>query len=358
MKRFMIVPATTLMLMLGSAAHAQTVRLSWDASPQAEVTGYIVEYGTASQQYTQRRDVGNTTDVALQGLNVGQTYYFAVRAYGAKGKQSPFSNELSTTVKQLTTGLLPGRPELFWRHSTTGEVATWKLDQTNQVSGTLVGRTMTDASWKIVGAGDFNSDNETDVAWQHTDGRVQLWLTRNSTVTGDQMLPSERFERNARIAAVADIDGDGYSDFVWRNATTGAMGVTFMNGLSVREDRLFDSSEVKDQNSVPAGAADFDGDGYADLLWRDTLSGALSVWLMKGVKHLTGRTVTIQTVADMNWRVAALGDVNADGRADIIWQHADARLAAWVMNGGAVSNGVPLNPAAVNDAHWRIGAGR
>lgn len=358
MRPFTLAAATSLMLLLGTATvQAQTVRLSWDPSPDPSVAGYVIEYGPNSREYTQTVDAGNVTDYAVQGLPAGRPLYFAVRAYSANGQSSPLSNELSATVKQLTTGLLPGRTELFWRHATTGAVAMWKLDRTNQLSVNVLDVIQSDANWRIAGAGDFNADNETDLVLQHRDGDVRLWLLRGGTLLSDQTLTSSRFDRTSEISAIADIDGDGTSDLVWRHRTSRATGVTYLDNTSVRGEQVFRFTETKDENWTIAGAADFDADGYADLLWRDATTGALLVSFLKGVKPQGGRSVALEA-SETSWRVASLGDVNVDGRADIIWQHADGRLAAWILNNGTLVETTSLNPGLVEDVAWRIAAGR
>jgi fibronectin type 3 domain-containing protein len=71
--------------------------LSWTASPDANVTGYRVYYGTASGKYTQAYGsgiaIGNTTSFAVNSLQSGTTYYFAVTAIDNAGNESAYSNE-------------------------------------------------------------------------------------------------------------------------------------------------------------------------------------------------------------------------------------------------------------------------
>src|SRR5882672_9635573 len=66
-----------------------------------------------------------------------------------------------------------------------------------------------------------------------------------------------------------------------------------------------------------AFAADFNGDGKADILWRQNGTGSTSIWLMDGG--------TIQSTAGgwnvtTDWVVQAVGDFNGDGKADILWR--------------------------------------
>ena len=40
------------------------------------------------------------------------------------------------------------------------------------------------------------------------------------------------------------------------------------------------------------------------------------------------------------------GDINGDGATDLLWQHTDGRLSAWLMNGTTLQAGIQFGPAA------------
>jgi len=61
---------------------------------------------------------------------------------------------------------------------------------------------------------------------------------------------------------------------------------------------------------------DFDGDGNADVLWRNTTTGTALVWLMEGTEKLAAQSIGVVPVA---WQVAGTGVFNGDGSA-VIWQ--------------------------------------
>ncbi len=81
------------------SAQAGQVTLAWDANTESTVGGYQLYYGQTSGNYTDSVDVGKQTSYALAGLQVGKTYYFAVKAYDtARMIWSGFSNEVSHTI--------------------------------------------------------------------------------------------------------------------------------------------------------------------------------------------------------------------------------------------------------------------
>ncbi|WDT74099.1 MAG: fibronectin type III domain-containing protein [Candidatus Manganitrophus sp.] len=73
---------------------AEEALLIWDPSPDADVVGYELYYGTGSGQYSESVDVGNTTSYTLSVTTPG-THYFAVTAYKLGHHESGFSNEVS-----------------------------------------------------------------------------------------------------------------------------------------------------------------------------------------------------------------------------------------------------------------------
>lgn len=86
-------------------AQAAQVQLTWDTPTSADGTvvpnlaGYKLYYGLSSGNYNfPTIDVGLQTSYTVPDLVDGQTYYFAVTAYDRSGRESSYSNEVSTTV--------------------------------------------------------------------------------------------------------------------------------------------------------------------------------------------------------------------------------------------------------------------
>ena len=65
--------------------------------------------------------------------------------------------------------------------------------------------------------------------------------------------------------------------------------------------------------------ADFNGDGKADLLWRNNTTGANTLWHMDGGNQAA--TVALERIADTKWKVVGTGDYDGDGKADILWRN-------------------------------------
>ena len=59
----------------------------------------------------------------------------------------------------------------------------------------------------------------------------------------------------------------------------------------------------------------------------------------------------------VDWRIAGVGDFNADGKADIVWRHNSGSVAIWLMNGTQVVTGPVIAnvPCGLEDCRgWRL----
>jgi len=82
------------LLLSPMVAYGASVTLAWDANTETDLAGYNIYYGTASRNYSQSIDVGNTTQYTLTNLGDDVTYYFAATAYDEDNNESAYSVEL------------------------------------------------------------------------------------------------------------------------------------------------------------------------------------------------------------------------------------------------------------------------
>ena len=74
-------------------------------------------------------------------------------------------------------------------------------------------------------------------------------------------------------------DGDGKSDILWQNSSTGQVYIWLMNGTSIKSAG---SAGGVTSDWVIKEMGDCDGDGMADILWRNSITGQTYIWLMNG----------------------------------------------------------------------------
>lgn len=163
--------------------------------------------------------------------------------------------------------------------------------------------------------------------------------------------------QTAQPAVRADFDGNASADLVWQH-TDGRLAVWFMTGTSQSGGRLLAPPQLADPAWRVAATGDFDRDGGDDLLFQHA-DGRLAVWRLSGVTLISGGPLTPDRVADTAWQAKAAADLDRDGSLDIIWQHGTTgNLAVWFMTGTTLREGRALSPPSVGDTDWRIvGAG-
>jgi hypothetical protein len=255
-----------------------------------------------------------------------------------------------------------GQSDLVWHHQLDGRMSVWQMNGLTLVSGTLLTPDrVSDTNWKIVGVWDPNGDGNPDLLWRHqTSGALATWRMNGTTmVSGDPLSPGAVPDTGWEIVATADLDRDGNTDLVWQHATQGLVSAWLMNGTSLVEGRLLSPSTVADTDWRIVGSGDFDGDGHADFVWQHRTSGQASIWFMNGTTLVRGTLLAPPGVADTSWQIRAVVDMNGDGQPDLVWQNVmTGYLAAWLMNGPTMVEGIYLSPNRVADTGWRVSGPR
>lgn len=89
-------------------------------------------------------------------------------------------------------GLGSGSDNVLWRNTTSGLLTVWTMDGASVTSSqpvTLAGALQEpDATWSIVGIGDYTGAGSDDILWRNTAGTLVLWTLDGAAVTSSQIL--------------------------------------------------------------------------------------------------------------------------------------------------------------------------
>jgi len=206
--------------------------------------------------------------------------------------------------------------------------------------------------WRTSGSSarcDFNGDGKTDILWRNkSTGQNVVWLM-NGTAFSSYVWIETVADTNWEIVGTGDFNGDGKTDILWRNKSTGQNVVWLMNGTTY--SNYTELLQVPDTNRQIVGTGDFNGDGSTDILWRNKSTGQNIIWLMDGTTY--SNYTEIQQVPDTNRQIVGTGDFNGDGKTDILWRNkSTGQNVVWLMNGTTYSNYTEL--LQVPDTNWEI----
>lgn len=87
-----------------------------------------------------------------------------------------------------------------------------------------------------------------------------------------------------------------------------------MNGTTVVTSAPVNS--VSDLTWRIVAVGDLNADGKADLVWRNAVTGENVFWLMNDAAYVT--YVRFLNVSDTTWEIAGASDLSGDGKTDII----------------------------------------
>jgi hypothetical protein len=293
-----------------------------------------------------------TTAIATSNTNSskGSETLSADLAAGTYYLQISANNSSTSDYRLLFETQSTPKANVVWRNIVSGVNAAWQLNGST-ISGVETYTTIADPSWTMVGVSDFNGDGETDYLWrQAATGTTAIWEMRNGLIRQGYYLPTRDSSWSINLAT--DLNNDGKGDILWQN-NQGQNLVWYMDGGTViGSDSLL---TVADRNWRMEAAGDFNYDGKTDLLWRNYASGENAAWLMNG-NQITG-TMSFLTINDRNWTIEGAGDFNDDGKVDLLWHHTSGINATWNLNGSAIASSTALTSVA--DPNWQImGVGR
>ena len=101
---------------------------------------------------------------------------------------------------------------------------------------------------------------------------------------------------------------------------------------------------VRNSCSALIDAHDLNGDGKSDVVWENT-SGNLAAWLMNG--GTVSQSAGLGTVP-LSFSIIGQHDFNGDGNADVLWRDSSGNVSIWFMNGTAVASAAAVGNLTSN----------
>jgi Protein of unknown function (DUF1566)/FG-GAP-like repeat/FG-GAP repeat len=208
-------------------------------------------------------------------------------------------------------------------------------------------------SASVMGTGDFNGDGKADIVWRNmSTGAVSISIMNGSTVSQWLSVGASPIALNVKLEGIGDFDGNGRADMLWRNQSTGRSVMSYHNADGSVASWPVVSNFINPATTTALKVGDINGDGKDDIVWRNMSTGNVVISLMDG----STPTWTGITASPIHLSVAleAIGDFDNNGKADLLWRNtvtgrslmsyhnADGSVASWPV----VSNFI--NPASTS----------
>src|SRR5262245_48818728 len=171
-----------------------------------------------------------------------------------------------------------------------------------------------------VALGDVNGDGVPDIVTAAGPGgrpHVRVWNGTDLTEIGGFLAYDSTFAGGVFVAA-ADLNGDGSADIITGAGAGGSPQVRIWDGSTFTEIARFTAYDPAFHGGVTVAAGDVDGDGVADIVTGTGPGGDPHVRVWNGATHAEVGDFYAYNRSFHGGVNVAVGDIDGDGRADIL----------------------------------------
>jgi hypothetical protein len=177
------------------------------------------------------------------------------------------------------------------------------------------------AGYSVVGTGDWTGDGTDGILWFNSStGATDEWQLSGGQWAASVDLgshPANSDGNSFQIAGIGDFFGNGRDGVLWTSVNSDGSVTTDIWELNASGQWMASVSP----GSHPAGysvvaVGDFTGDGTSDILWYNASTGDTDEWLINNGQW--AGSIDLGTHPG-NYQIAGVGDFNGAGNAGILW---------------------------------------
>jgi hypothetical protein len=255
----------------------------------------------------------------------------------------------SSTARIVGTGdaNADAKADIFWYDPATKRFTVWFM---NAFAATPVqiDRVVSE-SWIPVSFIDLDGDLVADVVFRKTEPgvtKIAVWLMNPNATIRQAFLNT--LDGEFAGAYVGFLNGDTNGDILLRKAAgepdAGALYVaSFAGSILSTPTRMLSLAGAQEPavaaDYTIAGLADTDGDGVDDIIWR-TPTGGVERWDVRALRVESKALVWASTT--FYWSIVGFPDFDGDAKRGILFRGRNGETWRWEMNGNAITASDPL----------------